>query len=266
VIGLNQSQINAYAAGLIDGEGCISIAGYKNKTGNTYAARIDVGMSSKARPVLAWLQQHFGGSIRKTRDQSERWEEAYAWAVFGKGAHTFLLAVQPYLILKAEQARLAVRLQEMIAESGWTSEARRRGETIRQRMQELNRKGPDTSSIAPGWFARLAGGIWVTPQSDMFTDLGWASFSQTWLRAGMVRRGAAYPLPVAERPIAEIESSLWPTMTVFDSHGVTAIRTNPKAGALTLTQRVGGELNPTWVEWLMGFPEGWTDLGDSETP
>lgn len=23
---------------------------------------------------------------------------------------------------------------------------------------------------------------------------------------------------------------------------------------------VGGQLNPTWVEWLMGFPNGWTDL------
>jgi len=27
-----------------------------------------------------------------------------------------------------------------------------------------------------------------------------------------------------------------------------------------------GMLNPTWVEWLMGFPIGWTDLEDSETP
>ena len=24
-----------------------------------------------------------------------------------------------------------------------------------------------------------------------------------------------------------------------------------------------GQLNPTWVEWLMGFPSGWTDLEDS---
>jgi hypothetical protein len=23
---------------------------------------------------------------------------------------------------------------------------------------------------------------------------------------------------------------------------------------------VSGQLNPTWVEWLMGFPTGWTDL------
>lgn len=27
----------------------------------------------------------------------------------------------------------------------------------------------------------------------------------------------------------------------------------------------GGKLNPTWVEWLMGFPLGWTDLEGSET-
>jgi len=26
-----------------------------------------------------------------------------------------------------------------------------------------------------------------------------------------------------------------------------------------------GSLNPQWVEWLMGFPEGWTDLKPSET-
>lgn len=27
----------------------------------------------------------------------------------------------------------------------------------------------------------------------------------------------------------------------------------------------GGKLNPQWVEWLMGFPLGWTDLEDSGT-
>ena len=30
--------------------------------------------------------------------------------------------------------------------------------------------------------------------------------------------------------------------------------------------KTGGSLNPTWVEWLMGFPLGWTDLEDSGTP
>lgn len=27
-----------------------------------------------------------------------------------------------------------------------------------------------------------------------------------------------------------------------------------------------GSLNPQWVEWLMGYPVGWTDCGDSVTP
>lgn len=27
-----------------------------------------------------------------------------------------------------------------------------------------------------------------------------------------------------------------------------------------LKDQIGGQLNPTWVEWLMGFPTGWTDL------
>ena len=42
-------------------------------------------------------------------------------------------------------------------------------------------------------------------------------------------------------------------------------RTGDKAGD-PLPQQIGGPLNPTWVEWLMGFPLGWTDLEDSATP
>jgi hypothetical protein len=33
-----------------------------------------------------------------------------------------------------------------------------------------------------------------------------------------------------------------------------------------LPNAVGGALNPTWVEWLMGYPLGWTDLSHSATP
>jgi DNA (cytosine-5)-methyltransferase 1 len=35
-------------------------------------------------------------------------------------------------------------------------------------------------------------------------------------------------------------------------------------GAVKTCDEVSGQLNPTWVEWLMGFPLGWTDLEDSE--
>ena len=32
---------------------------------------------------------------------------------------------------------------------------------------------------------------------------------------------------------------------------------------LSLPEVLGGPSNPTWVEWLMGFPGGWTDVGHS---
>jgi hypothetical protein len=35
--------------------------------------------------------------------------------------------------------------------------------------------------------------------------------------------------------------------------------------ALPLNAVAGGALNPTWVEWLMGWPLGWTDCGASGT-
>ena len=61
---------------------------------------------------------------------------------------------------------------------------------------------------------------------------------------------------------------MWPTPTVDDANNV-----NPKpnrfrglVAAVNETSGNGGKLNPTWVEWLMGFPLGWTDLEDSETP
>jgi hypothetical protein len=31
-------------------------------------------------------------------------------------------------------------------------------------------------------------------------------------------------------------------------------------GGQNLGQQIGGTLNPTWVEWLMGWPIGWTAL------
>ena len=38
------------------------------------------------------------------------------------------------------------------------------------------------------------------------------------------------------------------------------------ASGHALPAAVGGLLNPTWVEWLMGFPAEWTALEDSEMP
>jgi hypothetical protein len=57
------------------------------------------------------------------------------------------------------------------------------------------------------------------------------------------------------------EAEQWPTPTRGDADrggGRSAHKSNPGSNLRT---QVGGSLNPTWVEWLMGFPLGWTDCG-----
>ena len=66
---------------------------------------------------------------------------------------------------------------------------------------------------------------------------------------------------------------MWPTPTTRDHKGgyLGGRMRNGKVSMDTLDvavqhtdnqQKSGGQLNPQWVEWLMGYPSGWTDLKD----
>ena len=94
-------------------------------------------------------------------------------------------------------------------------------------------------------------------------------------KSGMTRNGVLYLQPDWVRPIDVIASSLWPTPTygklAGGTGGMEQIEAKYLAGEITSEERRamragnGGKLNPMWVEWLMGFPLGWTDLEASET-
>jgi hypothetical protein len=63
-------------------------------------------------------------------------------------------------------------------------------------------------------------------------------------------------------PAAVHHSGMWATPTVQDSKNNAGPAQFTRGGSFagsSLNNQVGGALNPTWVEWLMGFPEGWTD-------
>ena len=66
---------------------------------------------------------------------------------------------------------------------------------------------------------------------------------------------------------------LWPTPNASDNRDRGSMRDPAIQRRIKLGKQVGlsmavkdganqetGSLNPQWVEWLMGFPEGWTDL------
>jgi hypothetical protein len=50
----------------------------------------------------------------------------------------------------------------------------------------------------------------------------------------------------------------YPTVTASDASGGPG--NQGRAGGENLRTVIGGQLNPEWVEWFMGFPIGWTEL------
>jgi len=139
--------------------------------------------------------------------------------------------------------------------------------------------------------------LWKTHQCSLLGDLD--EFSETWPQWGLMRDGECWEQQTLEQTIRGTESGLlqqtWPTPRSCSAMAATitpeaawnekrnpnletivgqrmwptptahnAKETNAPSEALrntpTLAAQAGGTLNPTWVEWLMGWPLGWTDL------
>jgi hypothetical protein len=207
---------DAYVAGLVDGEGCVSIS--HDKRTDYYSPRVDIGMTLRAKPILEQIHAQHGGTLRKTRDATEKWEEAWAWLVVSRRAATFLERIQPILSLKQEQARLCLCLQRMVdalprqanGNAHWNSDARSKAHSLQIQIQNLNRKGPQQETV-PDWFARVVGDHLLTPQADMFSDLGFSEFSETLPDSGWFADGFLYALRTSGPAISGSGCSLWPT-------------------------------------------------------
>ena len=96
---------------------------------------------------------------------------------------------------------------------------------------------------------------WRTSQICLFGGL--SEFSETWPRSGTMLNGIAYQLLPLVRLTDATVSGLWPTPLASE----TGFRRGKfPQGGTSLSTAIGGTPNPPWVEWLMGFPIGWTDL------
>lgn len=114
---------------------------------------------------------------------------------------------------------------------------------------------------------------WRTSQGCLLAGMQESS-SPTWPAWGMWANGAAYELPKPELGTTEPGGGWLPTPVV-------AMRRGSSEGALTrrngrsrkkdrLDYAVEGDgksgrLNPEWVDWLVGWPIGWTALQPLET-
>ncbi len=125
-------------------------------------------------------------------------------------------------------------------------------------------------------------GLWPTPVADGDrttnyaqgeTSLGYAARNWPTPRASD-HKGARTATETTERrvkngqanlPEAVMESrKMWQTPTVQDSKNNGA-PSQMVRHTKPLNVEIGGALNPMWVEWLMGWPLGWTNYEPLET-
>lgn len=79
----------------------------------------------------------------------------------------------------------------------------------------------------------------------------------TWKAKVTKHNRLLFQLHLQEQGIEEKEHLLFPTPLASE----TGYRKGKfKQGGTSLSTAIGGTPNPMWVEWLMGFPIGWTDL------
>lgn len=103
-----------YIAGFFDGEGCINLA--QGKVGHR-VPYLRVEISNTRCEVLRALQQEYGGSLmvkKRTLSTLPNAKTAYRWMLTTAKAEVFIASIFSFLVLKKEQARLALEFQSWL--------------------------------------------------------------------------------------------------------------------------------------------------------
>jgi len=116
---------------------------------------------------------------------------------------------------------------------------------------------------------------WKTAQCSLLGDLD--EFLETWPKWGLMRNGECWEQQTLVHPIEGNDFGWWPTPVASDymtgqTNGITYtgkrfVRTSHKTGTefgakLTSAYRLmtGNHLPANFSEWMMGWPQDWTEL------
>lgn len=97
-----------YIAGIIDGEGTISVV----KKSHRDACTIHLSVTNTKRELLEWLLARLAGHISNSKSGSEKWADKYCWLTSATHAASIIRCIRPYLVIKAGQADLALEFME----------------------------------------------------------------------------------------------------------------------------------------------------------
>lgn len=136
----------AYAAGIIDGEGNITIMQRRKRGVDMVYHTFFVRVTSADKCLTDWLHERFGGYVGVSPPRGHQRFNVHRWAVTSRRAGPFLAAIRPYLVIKQRQADVALALAATKRRDGSgrspyiTKELGEYRESLRQQMLALNRR------------------------------------------------------------------------------------------------------------------------------
>lgn len=106
---------HAYIAGIVDGEGCVSISCHIRKGRKNYEGSVSV--SSTTKELTEWLYKELGGCCyAASKRANPKLRQGYIWVQKGKKALATLKHLYPYCIVKRKQIEVYAKYYQSILE------------------------------------------------------------------------------------------------------------------------------------------------------
>ncbi len=137
-----------YMAGLFDGEGCIQLRkSQPRKANRSITPKYDLHVSialTRSSDLLYRVRNTFGGSISEPNERNPKWKPIVIWDATTRDAYMFLKFIYPYLIIKKEEAKIAIDYYENNPTVYATKNGTPQGildyrESVYKKLQELKR-------------------------------------------------------------------------------------------------------------------------------
>lgn len=138
----------AYIAGILDGEGCIHISRKTDKTMRYgYCYRLSVSVTNTSLELLEWLRVTTDlGSVTDVKHPNPRAKPYAIWSTWSLQSRQLLEACLPYMIVKKDQATLAIEFSSgqrhnEVGRMGLSTEEWERQAQTHEKMKVLNQRG-----------------------------------------------------------------------------------------------------------------------------
>jgi hypothetical protein len=133
----------AYVAGLLDGEGCLTVSRRLRRSKRSFQPTVVIQMAHE--DLILELQSQYGGTLAR-KQQKSHWAVQWSWTLGGeKSIRALLEEVLPFLVVKRRQAEILLEYFGARSQMGLT---RHRTEEERDQLEEMcvkiqheNRKG-----------------------------------------------------------------------------------------------------------------------------